>query len=282
MSINFSLITGGKSTGGKLLRETQIEERKRKNAERKAAVEERRKQKEQEDNAKNEALRQLLQHKPPSKTFGRKLPTVPSNGTAYGKRETSAMRRLSSSSSSSEGHTPPGSGKGARNTRRNLTGPSSASTSSLNSFGSGRVRTSLGSSKMTSVSTNNLSDDGGGKTGERVKEKSSGVGVSARRSLGSSLPKAQSMGAIHQVGHTKASRPPPGKKAKSKAKPVHHAGTCSEAEAGKALAEHRKKMREEAERKALLDKEKQEELKRQREEEEKRLAEENGKYVIIM
>jgi hypothetical protein len=88
------------------------------------------------------------------------------------------------------------------------------------------------------------------------------------------------MGAIHQVGHTKPSRPPAGKKAKPKAKPTHHAGTSNEAEAGRALAEHRKKMREEAERKALLDKEKQEELRRQREEEEKRLAEENGRFLM--
>jgi hypothetical protein len=86
------------------------------------------------------------------------------------------------------------------------------------------------------------------------------------------------MGAIHQVGEARTSRPSTGKKAKSKAKPVHHAGTSSEAEAGKALAEHRKRMREEAERKALLDKEKQERLQKEREEEEKRLAEENGRF----
>ena len=281
----FSIIDTKSAEGGKLLRDKQIEERKQENAERKAAVEDRRKQKECEDRAKNEALRHLLDHKPSSKTTGRKLPNVPSNGTAYPRRETSATRRLSSSSSSSEGHTPPGSGKGTRNTRRNLTGPSSASTSSLNSFGSnlgtGKPKGNLGVLKKTSVSTNNLNEGGlGHKAGQRAKDKGTEVGASARRSVGSSIPKAQSMGAIHQVGHTKPSRPPAGKKAKPKAKPAHHAGTSNEAEAGRALAEHRKKMREEAERKALLDKEKQEELRRQREEEEKRLAEENGRFLM--
>ncbi|XP_028416164.1 arginine and glutamate-rich protein 1-like [Dendronephthya gigantea] len=266
---------------GKLLLEKQMEERKRKNAERKAAVEDRRRQKEKEDMTKNAALRQLLEHKAPtSKTSSRKLPTVPHNGAAAGRRETSATRRLSSSSSSSEGHTPPGSGKGGRSTRRNLTGPSSASTSSLNSFGGpqhlGRPQTNLGASKRTSSSTNNLND--GGKTGQRAKD--TGAGVTARRSVGANIPKAQSMGAIHQVGgHTKPSRPPTGKKTKAKPKPTHHAGTSNEAEAGRALAEHRKKMREEAERKALLDKEKQEELRKQREEEEMRLAEEKAKEM---
>ena len=228
-------------------------------------------------------MKNLLEQRVPPKASGRKLPNVPTNGTVYPRRETSAMRRLSSSSSSSEGHTPPGSSKGTRNTKRNLTGPSSASTSSLNSFGSTqslgivKPRSSLGATKKASASTNNLSDGGYGhsKTRQRVKEK---AGAVARRSVESSLPKAQSMGAIHQVGHAKAPRPSAGKKAKPKAKPVHHAGTSSEAEAGKALAEHRKRMREEAERKALLNKEKQEKLQREREEEEKRLAEENGMF----
>ena len=280
------IIIDTKSTdGGKLLRDKQIEDLKKKNAERKAAVEDRRKQKEREESAKNAAMRHLLEHKAPSKTTGRRLPSVPNNGTSNPRRETSATRRLSSSSSSSEGHTPPGSGKNTRNTRRNLTGPSSASTSSLNSFGStqhlgvGKPRTNLGASKKASASATNLNgEELGHKPGQRVKEKGAGVGPTARRSVGSSLPKAQSMGAIHQVGHAKTSRPSTGKKTKAKAKPVHHAGTSSEAEAGKALAELRKKMREEAEKKALLDKEKQEELRRQREEEEKRLAEEKGRF----
>jgi hypothetical protein len=60
----FSIIDTKSAEGGKLLRDKQIEERKRKNAERKAAVEDRRKQKEREDRAKNEALRYLLDHKP--------------------------------------------------------------------------------------------------------------------------------------------------------------------------------------------------------------------------
>ena len=275
-------IDGKPLPSGKLLLEKQIEERKRKNAERKAAVENRRRQKEQENVAKNDAMRHLLEHKTPaSKTSGRKLPTVPNNGAASSRRETSATRRLSSSSSSSEGHPPPGCGKGARSTRRNLTGPTSVSTSSLSTFGSsqhlGKPQTNLGASKRTSVSTNNLSD--GGRTGQRAKEK--GAGITARRSVGANIPKAQSMGAIHQVGgHSKPSRPPTGKKTKAKPKPTHHAGTSNEAEAGRALAEHRKKMREEAERKALLDKQKQEELRRQREEEERRLAEEKGEFFI--
>ena len=270
---------------GKLLRDKQIEERKKKNAERMAAVEDRRKQKEREDNVKHEALRSLLEQRVPSKTTGRKLPNLPNNGSVYPRRETSSTRRLSSSSSSSEGHTPPGSSKGTRNTRRNLTGPSSASTSSLNSFGSAqnlstyKPRSSLGASKKASASTNNLNDGSGyNKTEKRVKDRDVGVGVTARRSVGAPLPKAQSMGAIHQVGDARTSRPSTGKKTKAKAKPVHHAGTSSEAEAGKALAEHRKRMREEAERKALLDKEKQERLQKEREEEEKRLAEENGRF----
>ena len=279
----FSLVADSTSAeGGKLLRDKHIEERKRKNAERKAAVEDRRKQKEIEDNARHETFRHLLEHKPSSKASGRKLPSVPNNGPAHSRRETPATRRISSSSSSSEGHTPPESDKGSRNARRNLTGPTSASTSSLNSFGStARPRTNLGASKKASISTNCLNEkSSGAKAGQRGKDKGTGAGAPARRSVGSSIPKAQSMGAIHQVGHSKTSRPPTGKKAKPKAKPTHHAGTSSEAEAGKALAEHRKKMREEAERKALLDKQKQEELRRQREEEEKRLAEENGKKYL--
>lgn len=277
----------------KLLREKQSEERKRKNNERIAAVEERRRQKQREESRKNETLRHLLEHKSTqgSKGFrtGRKLPNLPVEGSPN--RDTLAMRRLSSGSSSSEssGHTPPGSAKGTKASRRNLTGPSSASTSCLSNVENGRVqcrsKSNLAMSKKTSSSTNNLTDKSStnnSKPAAKAKGKSM-----VSHSLGvPGLPKARSTGAIHQVGQGSSrhhsSRPASGGKHRSKSTASHHAGTDNEQEAKLALAEHRRKVREEAERKALLDKEKQEQLRKQREEEERRMAEENGRFWFVL
>lgn len=274
-----------KGERSKLLREKQIEERRKKHEERKTAVEERRRQKEKEDNVKNETLRNLLGPKgnPGSKGVGsgRKLPNLPADG-CYPRRQSIPSGRLSSGSSSgdSPSDTPPGSAKGSKTSRRDLTGPSSASTSCLSSVGNGlpRSRTKTNMSKKTSASTNNLMDNTlSTKPVGKLKEKS----VVSKARTESGLPKAQSMGAIHQVGsptkRSHTSKPSSGKKTKGKSNPVHHAGRDNPEEAKKALTEHRRKIREEAERQALLDKEKQEKLRIQREEEEKRLAEENGK-----
>ena len=275
-----------KGERSKLLREKQIEERKKKHEERKTAVEERRRQKEKEDSVKNETLRNLLGPKgnPGSRGVGsgRKLPNLPADG-CYPRRQSIPSGRLSSGSSSgdSPSDTPPGSAKGTKMSRRDLTGPSSASTSCLSNVGNGRPqsRTKTNMSKKTSASTNNLMDNTlSTKPAGKLKEKS----VVSKAHPGSGLPKARSMGAIHQVGSStkrnhSTSKPSSGKKTKGKSNPVHHAGRDNPEDAKKALAEHRRKIREEAERQALLDKEKQEKLRIQREEDEKRLAEENGK-----
>ena len=270
----------------KLLREKQVEERKKKFEERKAAVEDRRRQRELEENAKNETLRHLLEHKPSLKSSGRKLPNLPretAKEPLKATRPESLGRRISSgscSSGESPVRTPPGSSPGNRGSRRSLTGPSSASTSCLSNFGCSPTKGNLGASKKASSSTNNLNEKP--KSTAKTKEKS----VVSRSLEKSAIPKAQSTGAIHQLGQntstTRAGAPRPKsgtKKSKSKAAPVHHAGTSSEQEAKLALAEHRRKIREEAERQALLDKQKQEQLRIEREAEEKRLAEEKGKKL---
>ena len=268
----------------KLLRDKQVEERKKKYEERKAAVEDRRRQKELEDNAKNETLKHLLEHKNvPAKGSGRKLPNLPRDAVkdlSRPKRESLATRRVSSGSSSGESpvHTPPGLSAGTVASRRNLTGPSSASTSCLSSFGC-NPKSNLGVSKKASSSTSNLTDQKSNRPASKTKEKT----VVSKALDRTGLPKAQSTGAIHQIGHTtgttrNTSRPKSGAKKQKKPAPVHHAGTCSEQEAKVALAEHRKKIREEAERQALLDKEKQEKLRIEREAETKRLAEEKGNF----
>ena len=241
--------------GEKVKHEQEIEERKKRNVE------------------KVTTHRHHTGNKLQTKSSGRRLPNLPSNSTQ------NTNRRLSSSSSSSEGYTPPGSGHKTKTSRRNLTGPSSASTSSLSSYGSiqhlSAPGTGLKTSKKNSVSTNNLSENRLTVNENRAKCGDKDV---PRRNISSTIPKARSMNAIHHVGGKTSAQRPPCKKGKPKAKPVHHAGTNDEAEATRALAEHRKRIREEVERKALLDKERQEELRCQCEEEEQRLAEENGKF----
>ena len=293
----------------KLLREKQAEERRRKNEERRAAFEERRRKKEEDEKERWATLKEQAAKRDVSKPnaslskpgTGRKLPTLPQEGGA--KRPGSAVERPSSlpkplarpstattarsplrnsADSLSGGSTPkesPATTPSGLQPKKSLVGSKSASASNLNSSSAANRRGSGGSlqqrpsskPRMRSTSTHSSA-----LTLDNHNSKNSTSQESLIPPAGK-LAKSHSTSSIHKVGQHK---PTTDKSHKPETK--HKAGVTDEATAKQALAERRKKAREEAERQAALDKERQEAERLRKEEEERKRAEEEAKEEARM
>ncbi|XP_078373648.1 uncharacterized protein LOC144657216 isoform X2 [Oculina patagonica] len=289
----------------KLLREKQAEDRRRKNEERRAAFEERRRKKEEDEKERWSTLKDQAAKRNVSKPnasaskpgTGRKLPTLPQEGSAM--RPGSAVERPSSlpkplmrPSSATTARSP------SRSSADSLSGGSTPKESPATTPGGLQPKKSLGVSKSASASNLNRRGSGGSvpqrpSSGTKPRMRSTSTHSSAltlenqnskkstsRESLlppAGKLAKSHSTSSIHKVGQH---RPAADKSHKTETKPK--AGVTDEATAKQALAERRKKAREEAERQAALDKERQEAERLKKEEEERIRAEEEAKEEARM
>lgn len=290
----------------KLLREKQAEERRRKNEERRLAFEERRRQKEEEEKERWTALKeQADKHNVPKANTsalkpgsGRKLPSVPSTEGAA-KRPGSAVETPSRPSSLPRPLTRPSSASPAKNPSRSSGGSLSGGSTPKESPATTPSLQPKSSLQGKSVSASNLHTvsrrpsgssvqprpSSGTKTRVRTSsvqasDKPASKNSSSRESLlppGGKLTKSHSTSSLHKVGQHK---PAADKSHKTETKPK--AGVTDEATAKQALAERRKKAREEAERQAALDKERQEAERLKREEEERIRAEEEAREEARM
>lgn len=293
----------------KLLREKQAEERRRKNEERRAAFEERRRKKEEDEKErwttmKDQAAKQKTNSTPLKPGTGRKLPTLPQEGSA--KRPGSAVERPSSLP---KPLARPSSAVTAKSPSRSSTSADSLSSDSTPKESPATTpsglqpKKPLGVSKSVSASNlNNASvENRRGSSGSLPQRPSSGTKPRTRSTSthssvltldkqnaknnksqesllpGGKLTKSHSTSSIHRVGANKTTSE---KSQKTETKPK--AGITDEATAKQALAKRRKKAREEAERQAALDKERQEAERLRKEEEDRKRAEEEAKEEARM
>ncbi|XP_015759172.1 PREDICTED: MAP7 domain-containing protein 2-like [Acropora digitifera] len=297
----------------KLLREKQADERRRKNEERRAAFEERKKKKEEEEKERWASLKEQASRHGVSKAntsaskpgSGRKLPSVPSDGTA--KRPGTAVESLSRPSSLPKPLNRPASANlpksPSRHSADSLSPGSTPKQSPAVTPSGSHLKTSLPDNKSVSAgnlisATNRRPNSGSSQpkpsSGTKSRARTSSQTAqtlekpSPRNSLsheslllpGGKLTKSHSTSSLHKVGHHKPTGDKSHKTEKAETKPK--AGVTDEATAKQALAERRKKAREEAERQAALDKERQEAERLKREEEERIRAEEEAKEEARM
>lgn len=297
----------------KLLREKQADERRRKNEERRAAFEERKKKKEEEEKERWASLKEQASRHGVSKAntsaskpgSGRKLPSVPSDGTA--KRPGTAVESLSRPSSLPKPLNRPASANlpksPSRHSADSLSPGSTPKQSPAVTPSGSHLKTSLPGNKSVSAGNlisatnrrpNSSSSQPKPSSGTKSRARTSSQTAqtlekpSPRNSLsheslllpGGKLTKSHSTSSLHKVGHHKPTGDKSHKAEKAETKPK--AGVTDEATAKQALAERRKKAREEAERQAALDKERQEAERLKREEEERIRAEEEAKEEARM